>query len=894
MSFEEVAALSNSRNPQNVQHSVPAWLLSTQSRLEQEPRPPIPTTHMQDVEISNQKESWIPNQFSYTEIDQNSISSVDDSISLSDSAHESYSSESSSHTSYTSVTDSSDTFPDDECQDYLPQLTQVKSCPSAEPQEQALGGIQESEKATTSNKCGPCSIGNIIRRVKSQVSEYRKTSCSNNLQPSLQPCTRFRKGDASFGTGAQHWSSRRSASSTRPQPKLRRDTEGTEQFVALLIIFAKRLITAIWPLSDRPPMMTDCFNGAGVLPLEAFIKETLRRSKTSFSTLQVALYYLVLLRSRASPGSFGARCGGQNSERAQCRAMQCGRRMFLSALMLASKYLQDRNYSARAWSKISGLRSNEINENEREYLAQVNYDLHMPKYIFENWSKIVMVLSRLSNDGPSNSFNADYGSPGAGPSSSLAAMVSQMDADEAVDSEQHAFSDSWWTAILRKLEPSIVNQGDLTDSFLRKYLPSDKMHFVASLQHLSKQINAPQDCLPPSSNLITYGGDLTYSNPAISSSNLSKVQGVQTPQTTSVQTSPARSLELPSRPQLSNLPTPQTTPQIADQSSWEKISMQPSLRCASSIDAMRGLRKQCFLNANLERCPPPRPQNCSLPSMKYLMRAAGTSQEPVPRSTTPLAPSPASVSSESTTMSDSTSRSRSSSVSSMSSWSSWGQTMPHMRQSTACALSSPLARFCSLPDRTWKSISSTCQTTEPALQVEDQINEIGRQSSTESSTNGNYFAPNALLQIKHLASSSEVAAIHGLMSLSAQSETPSQCVTPTPQRLSTQDEVALSQRDNRPRDFKRKLSRTEASLQAEVKNILLDSAWSGDVEDPMLPYYGASYRQMQLPTSLRKENRRPVSTPTNNKRLCSLQCSSSTPATAHLPDRGDNNMLMCR
>ncbi|KAI9799134.1 MAG: hypothetical protein M1826_005551, partial [Phylliscum demangeonii] len=56
----------------------------------------------------------------------------------------------------------------------------------------------------------------------------------------------------------------------------------------------------------------------GLVPLKKFIQETLRRSRTTYSTLQVA--------------------------RASARALRCGRRMFLGVLMLASKYLQDRSY----------------------------------------------------------------------------------------------------------------------------------------------------------------------------------------------------------------------------------------------------------------------------------------------------------------------------------------------------------------------------------------------------------------------------------------------------------------------------------------------------------------------------------------------------------------------
>ncbi len=72
------------------------------------------------------------------------------------------------------------------------------------------------------------------------------------------------------------------------------------------------------------------------------------------------------------------------------RAMQCGRRMFLAALILASKYLQDRNYSARAWSKISGLTTVEINENEITFLLAVNWRLHISDAVFKRWTDIVL------------------------------------------------------------------------------------------------------------------------------------------------------------------------------------------------------------------------------------------------------------------------------------------------------------------------------------------------------------------------------------------------------------------------------------------------------------------------------------------------------------------------
>jgi len=64
--------------------------------------------------------------------------------------------------------------------------------------------------------------------------------------------------------------------------------------------------------------------------------------------------------------------------------------MFLSALILASKYLQDRNYSARAWSKISGLNTLEINQNEMAFLLAVNWRIHITDAVFQRWTDIVL------------------------------------------------------------------------------------------------------------------------------------------------------------------------------------------------------------------------------------------------------------------------------------------------------------------------------------------------------------------------------------------------------------------------------------------------------------------------------------------------------------------------
>ena len=64
-------------------------------------------------------------------------------------------------------------------------------------------------------------------------------------------------------------------------------------------------------------------------------------------------------------------------------AMQCGRPVFLAALILAFKYLQDRDFSNRAWSKLSRLRTCEINNNEIAFLSAVGWRLRVPELILD-------------------------------------------------------------------------------------------------------------------------------------------------------------------------------------------------------------------------------------------------------------------------------------------------------------------------------------------------------------------------------------------------------------------------------------------------------------------------------------------------------------------------------
>lgn len=206
---------------------------------------------------------------------------------------------------------------------------------------------------------------------------------------------------------------------------------------------------AIWPSSS--PLCPEAARDSSVLPLRTFIQETLRRSRTSYSTLQVALYYLVLIKDKLPASDFTME---QTDDCHSSRALQCGRRMFLAALILASKYLQDRNYSARAWSKISGLNTNEINQNEMAFVLAVNWKLHITEEVYHRWTDCVMKHSPSQPPSP----------PTSGSLTSKREYDSQLD----MFTKQCAY----FQRIIRLLQPDLENLEDALERSSCSRVPS--------------------------------------------------------------------------------------------------------------------------------------------------------------------------------------------------------------------------------------------------------------------------------------------------------------------------------------------------------------------------------------------------------------------------------------
>ena len=118
--------------------------------------------------------------------------------------------------------------------------------------------------------------------------------------------------------------------------------------------------------------------------LRQFIVETSRKSKTSLSTMQLALMYC--LRLRRTMDGF---CTHRGSLATTSTGPEDLMHNFLTALILASKYLQDRNFSNKAWAKISMVDVGVINANERRFLAILDWNLHISTDRFKRWTDVV-------------------------------------------------------------------------------------------------------------------------------------------------------------------------------------------------------------------------------------------------------------------------------------------------------------------------------------------------------------------------------------------------------------------------------------------------------------------------------------------------------------------------
>ena len=164
------------------------------------------------------------------------------------------------------------------------------------------------------------------------------------------------------------------------QAKIRKLRFSTEyKFLTQLfhIETASSVIDAIWGPSIES-------NNMKVVPTTQFVREILKRSKSTYSTLQTALYYIFRIKSTVTDHII-RRNASPVTQASPQDCIFCGRRMFLAAVMVASKFLQDKTYRNSAWAKISGLTTSEITYSEMAFLQLIDFKLFISKSTFDRW-----------------------------------------------------------------------------------------------------------------------------------------------------------------------------------------------------------------------------------------------------------------------------------------------------------------------------------------------------------------------------------------------------------------------------------------------------------------------------------------------------------------------------
>ncbi|ORX96418.1 hypothetical protein K493DRAFT_314531 [Basidiobolus meristosporus CBS 931.73] len=139
-----------------------------------------------------------------------------------------------------------------------------------------------------------------------------------------------------------------------------------------LIDAAASVIESIWPSHSICQSII-------LTPLKPFLVQTLRESRVSIVTLQIALMYLLRIKIA---GKYEGGGGSPNFAK-------CGRRMFIAALMVAGKFLFDKYPKNCIWAKLTKTPLVEMNLIELAFLKLIDYNLFVPMAAFTRWTTLL-------------------------------------------------------------------------------------------------------------------------------------------------------------------------------------------------------------------------------------------------------------------------------------------------------------------------------------------------------------------------------------------------------------------------------------------------------------------------------------------------------------------------
>lgn len=115
-----------------------------------------------------------------------------------------------------------------------------------------------------------------------------------------------------------------------------------------------------------------------------FAARLIRLTGLSSETLSIAGLYMWRFRRRAASPVVGK----AHSEY----------RLFVVALMLANKFMDDVSFSTSTWSRFTGLPKSDLPIMEREFLRGINFSLHVTETQWEAWRSYEHIIAVATGD----------------------------------------------------------------------------------------------------------------------------------------------------------------------------------------------------------------------------------------------------------------------------------------------------------------------------------------------------------------------------------------------------------------------------------------------------------------------------------------------------------------
>ncbi|KAJ1902291.1 PHO85 cyclin-5 [Coemansia sp. IMI 209127] len=154
-----------------------------------------------------------------------------------------------------------------------------------------------------------------------------------------------------------------------------------------------------------------------------------------------------------SPSEKGSEAADDDGSKRKPNVTKCGRRMFVAALICASKFMFDRTYSNKAWNKITKLPLAQISDMERAFLDMIDYRLYVDRSTYDKFHRLLarsgmrngrlMVCDPLSSSSPSPPMMASASSlpssptraatpqsAGSGATTNVASPVASLSAEQ--------------------------------------------------------------------------------------------------------------------------------------------------------------------------------------------------------------------------------------------------------------------------------------------------------------------------------------------------------------------------------------------------------------------------------------------------------------------------------